>query len=580
MHRIFNGNALPWRSLVFAVIVMGGGGARTPAQQPNTQPSALIVPTNGTLKLQMSKKQKIKTVTNPKENVVSLRTLQGDPTTILVTGQQDGVTHIEMEDAEGNKETYEVIVQADVEYLREQLRRALPAANITVIPISTNPPPGTVLLTGTVTHDADVAVVRGLVMSVGFKFIDSIRVGGVQQVQLDVVIAKVNRSDLRNLTFNFLGSSRYAAGGSTVGGAASVGSSSSGGTTSSGFPLGGAGSSLSSLATTGPGTNLLLGFVHNAWGFQNFLEALRTNNLAKLLAEPRLVTLSGRPASFLVGGQQAIPMTGSFGGAGVTFASFGTTLNFLPIVLGNGKIYLEVSPSVSSLDQANGIAASANLPAVAGRDINYITTSVEMESGQTLVLGGLIQHEVQATVSKVPCLGDLKLFGTLFRSVQYQDTEQEVLVIVTPWLVDSLSCNQRPKMLPGEETRRPDNFELFLEGIIEAPRGPRQIYQDGHYVPAWVNSPSAKVFPCVGKKDGCCGINGCGVNGCGANGCGGPPAAAAATPVAPPAETMPPPTSPPPLETPLQPVPSDEAGVPPAAANEPLATNSQPGELR
>ncbi len=168
MHRILNGNALPWRSLVFAVIVMAGGGARTPAQQPSTQPSALIVPTNGTLKLQMSKKQKIKTVTNPKENVVSLRTLQGDPTTILVTGQQDGVTHIEMEDAEGNKETYEVIVQADVEYLREQLRRALPAANITVIPLSTNPPPGTVLLTGTVTHDADVAVVRGLVMSVGF----------------------------------------------------------------------------------------------------------------------------------------------------------------------------------------------------------------------------------------------------------------------------------------------------------------------------------------------------------------------------------------------------------------------------
>lgn len=589
MHRILSRNALPLWSLVLAVIAMAGGGARTPAQQPSTRPSALIVPTNGTLKLQMSNKQKIKTVTNPKENVISLRTLQGDPTTILVTGQQDGVTHIELEDADGKKETYEVIVQADVEYLREQLRRALPAANITVIPISTNPPPGTVLLTGTVTHDSDVAVVRGLAMSVGFKFIDSIRVGGVQQVQLDVVIAKVNRSDLRNLTFNFLGSSKYASGGNTTGGAASVGGSSSGGggSTTSGFPLGGAGNSLGSLATNGSGTNLLLGFVHNAWGFQNFLEALRQNNLAKLLAEPRLVTLSGRPANFLVGGQQAIPMTGSFGGAGVTFASFGTTLNFLPIVLGNGKIYLEVSPSVSSLDQANGIAASANLPAVAGRDVNYITTSVELESGQTLVLGGLIQHEVQATVSKVPCLGDLKYFGTLFRSVQYQDTEQEVLVIVTPWLVDPDSCNQRPKMLPGEETRRPDNFELFLEGIIEAPRGPRQVYQNHHYVPAWMNSPSANVFPCAGKRDGSCGINGCGVNGCGVNGCGangcgvnGGGPAAAAMPPSPPLETAPPPSPPPTLETPLQPVPGEAGVVPPSAANDPPAANSQPGELR
>src|SRR5581483_2572426 len=274
------------------------------------------VPTNGTLKLQMSKRQKIKTVTNPKESVVSLRTLDGDPTTILVTGQQDGVTRIELEDTEGNKEIYEVIVQADVEFLRAQLRRALPTANVTVIPISNNPPPGKVLLTGTVTHDGDVAVVRGLVESVGFKFIDAMRVGGVQQVQLDVIIAQVNRTDLRNLTFNFLGSSRYASFSNSTGGAAQIGSGSNAGGSSGGglFPVGGAGSSLAAGTTASGGTNLLLGFVNNAWGFQNFLEALRSNGLAKLLAEPRLVTLSGRPASFLVGGLQAVPQTGQFGG--------------------------------------------------------------------------------------------------------------------------------------------------------------------------------------------------------------------------------------------------------------------------
>jgi pilus assembly protein CpaC len=589
MHRIPSRSALPLGGLVLALIAMMGGGTRMPAQELSPHPDAVIVPTNGTVKVQMSKKQKIKTVTNPKESVVSLRTLEGDPTTILVTGQQDGVTRIELEDTDGNKENIEVIVQADVEFLRAQLHRALPTANVNVIPLSTNPPPGTVLLTGKVTHDADLLAVRGLVQSIGFKYVDAMSVGGVQQVQLDVVIAQVNRTDLRNLTFNFLGSSRYASFSNSTGGAATLGSGASGGGSSGGgssgggggggsgggssgggmFPVGGAGAGLAAAASPGGGTNLLLGFVHNAWGFQNFLEALRSNGLAKLLAEPRLVTLSGRPASFLVGGLQAVPQTGQFGGTGVSFQQFGTMLSFLPIVRGNGKIYLEVSPSVSSLDQANGLT-NFNGTNVPGRDINFVTTTVEMEPGQTFVIGGLIQHQTQATVSKVPCLGDLKYFGTLFRSVQYQDSEQEVLVIVTPWLVDAESCNQRPKVLPGEETRRPDNFELFLEGIIEAPRGPRAVYQNHRYVPAWMNSPSAKVFPCVGQRDPNCGTGGCGVNGC-VGQVGGQ--------LSPDAIPAPPPP-PAPLETPLQPVPGEEGNAFPAAANDAPTTAPQPGGER
>jgi pilus assembly protein CpaC len=570
MHRILSRNALPWGGLVLALIAMAGGGAGVLAQEPSTQAESLIVPTNGTIKLQMSKKQKIKTVTNPKESVVSLRTLDGDPTTILVTGQQDGVTRLELEDTDGNKETYEVIVQADVEFLRAQLRRALPTANITVIPISNNPPPGTVLLTGTVNHDSDLAVVRGLVQSIGFKLVDAMRVGGVQQVQLDVIIAQVDRSDLRNLTFNFLGNSKYASVTNSTGGAFTTTSGATG-SQSSGVALNGGNNAFGVPATPAATTNMLLGFVHNQWGFQNFLEALRSNGLAKLLAEPRLMTLSGRPASFLVGGLQAVPQTGQFGGTGVSFQQFGTMLSFLPIVLGNGKIYMEVSPSVSSLDQANGLT-NFNGTNVPGRNINFVNTTVELEPGQTLVIGGLIQHQVQATVSKVPCLGDLKCFGMFFRSTQYQDTEQEVLVIVTPWLVDAESCNQRPKLLPGEETRRPDNFELFLEGIIEAPRGPRQVRQNHHYVPAWMNSPSATQFPCVGQRDGSCGVGGCSPNGCAG------PVGEHPSPEAAPAPF--PSTPPAPLAAPLQPVPGEGENVSPAAAKDMPATTPEPEEER
>jgi pilus assembly protein CpaC len=550
---------------MFLALIVLAGPALVPAQEPSPQPSALIVAINGTVKLQMSKKQKIKTVTNPKENAIALRTLANDPTTILVIGQQPDVTRIELEDTDGNKEVYEVIVQADVEYLRTQLRRAVPTANITVIPLANN---NTVILTGTVTRAEDAAIIRGLVQNMGFKFVDGMRVGGVQQVQLDVIIVQVSRSDLRNLTFNFLGSSRYAAGGSMVGNAVSLGGG-SGGTVGAFPPSAGAGSAL--IGSPGSGTNLLLGFVHNAWGFQNFLEALRENGMAKLLAEPRLITMSGRPASFLVGGQQAVPVAGGFSGVGVQFVPFGTTLNFIPIVMGNGRIYMEVSPSVSSLDASSGVTPAGGSP-VPGRAINSVNTTVELESGQTFVIGGLIQHSVQATVSKVPCLGDLPWLGTFFRSTQYQDNEQEVLVIVTPWLVDAMSCNQRPKMLPGEETRKPDDFELFLEGMIEVPRGPRQVWQNGHYVAPWKNSPSSAMFPCAGK--GNCGVGGCANGGCGGLSGGeqpaGPagmpaplPAGAATTPLTPTSVNTTPTTAAPP-EAPLSSVPrGGETSLPP-----------------
>jgi len=546
--------------MVVALIALGWFDP-APGQEPAPHASALIVPINGTIKLQMSKKQKIRTVNNPKDNAINIRTVVGDPTTILIIGQQPDVTRIELEDSDGNKETYEIIVQLDIEYLRTQLKRAVPTANVTTIPLANN----TVILSGTVTRAEDVAIIRGLVQNMGFKYVDGMRVGGVQQVQLDVIIVQVSRSDIRNLTINFFGNKGNTALGSTVGGAATLGAA--GGGAVGGFP-----GSTGLIGTPGSGTNLLLGFVHNAWGFQNFLEALRTNGMAKLLAEPRLVTLSGTPAYFNVGGQQAVPQTGSFGGAGVQFLPVGTMLSFIPIVLGNGRIHLQVSPSVSTLDSSFGTTIIAGAPPVPGRDITYINTTVELESGQTFVLGGLIQHSVQATVSKVPCLGDLPWLGAFFRSTSYQDNEQEVLVIITPWLVDAESCDQRPKMLPGEETRRPDDFELFLEGIIEAPRGPRQVWQNHHYVPAYKNSPSATVFPCA--NNGYCGVGGCGVPPGGDPPVNGLGATAPGVEMVPPANLM---SAPAPTPAPaLAPTPPAELPAAAGAANGPRTMLAPP----
>src|SRR5262249_35136129 len=149
-------------------------------------------------------------------------------------------------------------------------------------------------------------------------------------------------------------------------------------------------------------------------GFLAFLQALKDENLAKLLAEPRLVTLSGRPASFLSGGEQAIPVPAGLGQVGVQFEEFGTRLNFLPIVLGNGRIHLEVEPEVSQLDAASGTNIQGTV--VPGRVTQRVHTTVELEDGQTFVIGGLIQHELAGTTRKVPVLGDLPLVGACFRS--------------------------------------------------------------------------------------------------------------------------------------------------------------------
>jgi pilus assembly protein CpaC len=255
-----------------------------------------------------------------------------------------------------------------------------------------------------------------------------------------------------------------------------------------------------------PAGNLFftLTFPHSS--FIGVLEALEQENLAKILAHPRLVATSGNLASFLDGGEQAVPVPAGLGQVGVQFEEFGTRLNFLPIVLGNGRIHLEVEPEISTLDPSAGvsIANSANVP---GRATQRIHTTVELESGQTFVIGGLIQKITTGAATRIPVLGQLPFVGALFSNKSSVEDEVELVVMVTPHLVDAQSCDQVVKVLPGQESRSPDDFELFLEGILEAPRGPREVFQGKRYVPAFRNGPTANLFP-VGPSRGGAGVPG------------------------------------------------------------------------
>jgi Flp pilus assembly secretin CpaC len=323
------------------------------------------------------------------------------------------------------------------------------------------------------------------------KVINALRVAGVQQVQLDVVVAQVSRTEFRNLGFNFLSSRNSSFIGSTLSGLSAQPTSMGAGLASGASSGASIGSTLAAngfVAST-TGANVPFGVLNSNSGFLGFLQALRIESASKLLAEPKLVTSSGKKASFLVGGEQAvISATSGVNGPGVAFVQIGTRLDFLPVVLGNGKIQLTVNPSIKSVNNDLGIANPSGPGRTPGFDDKQVTATVEMETGQTFVIGGLIQNETRGSTIKMPVLGDLPFLGVLFSSKSFQEVEQEVVILVTPYLVDPQSCDQLPKLLPGQETRSPDDFELFLEGILEAPRGPRKVIQDRRYIPAFKNA--------------------------------------------------------------------------------------------
>jgi pilus assembly protein CpaC len=462
--------------------------------------NVLVVPIGTTQRLQMKGKKVIQSVTNPKDNVAVVQPVEGDPHTVLITGREAGMTRVTLTAADKSEESYEVHVQFDVEFLRSLLVRAVPTASLQLLPAAS----GVIIISGTVAHSEDIDVIMRTAQSVVTapdRVVNAMRVGGVVQVQLDCVVAFVSRTELRRMSFDWLIGENKGIFSSTVGQSLTVPAlGSSLGT------LPGAGQAIANSvgSPNGAPVNLFLGLFNSDRVFFGLLQALKDEDLVKIMAEPKLMTLSGRSAKLLSGGQQAIPEAAGLGSISVRFEPFGTQLTFLPIVMGNGKIYLEVEPEVSNLDPSVGTTIQGT--SVPGRTTQNVHTAVMMEDGQTLALGGLIQNEVTAHLSKVPILGSIPVVGACFNSKSFQETERELIVLVTPHLVDPMACDQVPKLLPGQETRSPDDFELFLEGILEAPRGPREVFQDGQYVPAYKNGPTAAVYPCGNGhcKDGCC----------------------------------------------------------------------------
>jgi pilus assembly protein CpaC len=231
---------------------------------------------------------------------------------------------------------------------------------------------------------------------------------------------------------------------------------------------------VASTNTATPTGNVPLFGVFNAGHFSLFIDALRTNNLAKILAEPNLVALDGQPARFLVGGLFPFPVPQSSsipGGTAVVtvqFQRFGTILTFLPEILANDVIRLDVEPVISELNFAQGTTVgTGQVPSITERSAR---TVVELREGQTLAIAGLLQLVTNATSTRIPGLGDIPIVGPWFSANTIETIETETIVLVTPELVSPLEKNEVTEA-PGDRVFQPTDAEFYFLGRIEGKLG-------------------------------------------------------------------------------------------------------------
>ncbi len=255
-----------------------------------------------------------------------------------------------------------------------------------------------------------------------------------------------------------------------------------------------AGTSGSGALTIGSALNLFL--YNKSIDLGALINFLQTKNLLQILAEPNLLAIDGKPASFLSGGQFPYPTVSGTGAAGgvptvsIAFQTFGISLQFVPHITSRGTIRLEVAPEVSSLDYADGLNYEGfNVPALSTRRVQ---TEVEMESGQSFVIGGLLDNQVTETLSKVPGLGSIPLFGKLFQSRQVQKNKTELLVLVTAEIVRPVPADQ-----PAPSIGFPSPF--LKEGGDTVPRQPGM--EKTGPVPVTPPSPTVAVETLVEEKN-------------------------------------------------------------------------------
>jgi pilus assembly protein CpaC len=358
-----------------------------------------------------------------------------------IRGKALGVTNLLIYDRPHHlAQVIDVRIGQDTQSLQSDIATALPGERITVSNMA-----GGILLSGTASTASVAARAQALAERYAPKAVSSsMIIVADQQVMVEVRMIEANRSQLSDMGFDLSASSKSGNFGLNTG-------------TPNGLESG--------LTPQGviSGTARIGDVSINA-----SLAALEQKGLVRTLARPDLTAMSGEEASFLAGGEFPYPVPNGLGSVTVEFRQFGVKLNVTPIVQDNGEIRMKVAPEVSQLDPAHSVTISGfNLPALT---ISKASTTVELRDGQSFAIAGLFQRGYNTAVDQIPGLGNLPVLGALFKSTNWQKSETELVIIVTPHLVSpSDHFEQIPNPLVNRE---PSGIDKILVGLMDQPETP------------------------------------------------------------------------------------------------------------
>jgi len=316
----------------------------------------------------------------------------------------------------------QVVVEHNIGRLQENIVRLLPANNVEASSVT-----GGIVLSGDVANATDSENIRRLTkrfVGEGEDVINQLKVTSPNQINLRVRIAEVSRQIINRFGFNW--DALYSNGNFLIG--------------------------LTTFNPTLESSTLLTPQVNGgSFNVNAIIDTLADDGLVTLLAEPNLTALSGETASFLAGGEFPIPVAQDQDSITITFKEFGVSLAFTPTLIGDSRISLKVKPEVSQLTTAGAVTiGSVQVPGLTTRRAE---TTVELASGQSFAIAGLLQDDSQELIKKTPGLGDLPILGALFKSERFERNETELVIIVTPYLVEPVSDG--PLELPTDPYRKP-----------------------------------------------------------------------------------------------------------------------------
>ncbi|MEM7172442.1 MAG: type II and III secretion system protein family protein [Pseudomonadota bacterium] len=384
-------------------------------------------------------------IANPEVADVSVKSAR----LVYVFGKAPGVTSLFAVDARDNLiANVKIVVTHNVSRLQEALDKLLPDDDVTATSID-----GAILLTGTVATGIAAENARRLAerfIGKNEAIINQIGIYAPNQVNLRVRIAEVSREIVNQFGLNWTAAF-----------------------SSSNFDF------AFQSVTPVDGTNLLgIGGTPGNWDINALIDALAEDNLVSVLAEPNLTALSGETASFLAGGEFPIPVAESDDRITVVFKEFGVSLAFTPTLVGTNKISMRVRPEVSQLsNEASVTFERITLPSLTTRRAE---TTVELNSGQSFAIAGLILDNTRQNASKVPGLGDIPILGHLFQSDRFQRNETELVIIVTPYIVRPVNPDQL--QIPNEPLQYPQDENAPL--VSEDSRGTQTVPLHAAEVPS------------------------------------------------------------------------------------------------